>query len=290
MNQVHKETLTQVENALPNRSGLDVEIFGMEGIPQEVLEQHRNRIIQTFYQEQEDRRIATGNPLPGQGGGGPRKKIKYETPEELKARLAEWRARKAAERTAAESGAPPPAAGGTYVCLQFLLFFSSLGRLFAMGWWLTCAALSACPAVPRSAVPARRAVPAARLPRLPGAARRAPRARRPPAEAAGGGRLLERAQRVDGRRAGVWCGDGARGRHRPGDTPGGGGSQVGGAGEEGEEGEGEDVLSGWGGESRGENGGAAEVCAGKVVWVGCCGGSGVRKEGGLLGHGSAGVV
>lgn len=104
MNQVHKETLTQVENALPNRQGLDVEIFGMEGMPADILEQHRNRIIQTFYQAQENRRIATGNPLPGQGSGGhARKKIHFETDEELLKRFAEWRALK-------KAGALPAAA------------------------------------------------------------------------------------------------------------------------------------------------------------------------------------
>ncbi|KAH0494621.1 hypothetical protein TgHK011_001237 [Trichoderma gracile] len=95
LNQVHKETLSQVENALPNRQGLEVEIFGMEGIPQEVLEQHRNRIIQNFYQAQEDRRIATGNPPPGQSKN-PRKKIKIETAEELLKRFAEYRAQRKA--------------------------------------------------------------------------------------------------------------------------------------------------------------------------------------------------
>ncbi|PTB71113.1 hypothetical protein M440DRAFT_1442925 [Trichoderma longibrachiatum ATCC 18648] len=95
LNQVHKETLSQVENALPNRQGLEVEIFGMEGIPQEVLEQHRNRIIQNFYQAQEDRRIATGNPPPGQSKN-PRKKIKIETAEELRKRFAEYRAQRKA--------------------------------------------------------------------------------------------------------------------------------------------------------------------------------------------------
>lgn len=95
MNQVHKETLSQVENALPNRQGLEVEIFGMEGIPQEVLEQHRNRIIQNFYQAQEDRRIATGNPPPGQSKN-PKKKIKIETAEDLLKRFAEYRAQRKA--------------------------------------------------------------------------------------------------------------------------------------------------------------------------------------------------
>ncbi|KAF4505736.1 hypothetical protein G6O67_007654 [Ophiocordyceps sinensis] len=117
LNQVHKETLHQVENALPNRQGLDVEIFGMEGIPHEILDQHRNRIIQNFYQAQEDRRIATGNPLPGQTGQNTRKKIKMETKEELLTRLREWRAMKKTEKEAVAKGvqdgavpgnAPPP--------------------------------------------------------------------------------------------------------------------------------------------------------------------------------------
>ncbi|KAF4124837.1 ZnF C2H2 [Geosmithia morbida] len=93
LNQVHKENLEYVENALPNRQGLEVEIFGMEGIPHEVLETHRNRLVQNFYQAQEDRRLATGNPLPGQAKHQ-RKKIKIETEEELKKRLAEWRAKR----------------------------------------------------------------------------------------------------------------------------------------------------------------------------------------------------
>lgn len=101
MNQVHKETLSQVENALPNRQGLEVEIFGMEGIPQDALEQHRSRIIQNFYQAQEDRRIATGNPASGQAM--PRKKVRVEASEDLLKRLAEFRAQK-------KAGILPPAA------------------------------------------------------------------------------------------------------------------------------------------------------------------------------------
>lgn len=101
LNQVHKETLSQVENALPNRQGLEVEIFGMEGIPQDALEQHRSRIIQNFYQAQEDRRIATGNPASGQAT--PRKKVRVEASEDLLKRLAEFRAQK-------KAGILPPAA------------------------------------------------------------------------------------------------------------------------------------------------------------------------------------
>ncbi|AEO68187.1 uncharacterized protein THITE_2117609 [Thermothielavioides terrestris NRRL 8126] len=111
MNQVHKETLTSVENALPNRQGLDVEIFGMEGVPEDIVQQHNQRIIQNFYTAQAERQAATGNPPRGQSGGqGPAKKIKYETPEEIKKRLAEHRARVAAQKAAAANGVAPPAA------------------------------------------------------------------------------------------------------------------------------------------------------------------------------------
>ena len=107
MNQVHKESLSQVENALPNRQGLDVEIFGMEGIPEEIVQQHNQRIIQNFYQAQADRHAATGNPPPGQNPKRPPKKIKIESPEEIKQRLAEHRARVAAQKAANGGSANP---------------------------------------------------------------------------------------------------------------------------------------------------------------------------------------
>lgn len=109
MNQVHKESLTSVENALPNRQGLDIEIFGMEGVPEDVVQQHNQRIIQNFYTAQAERQAATGNPPRGNSGGqGPTKKIKIETPEELKKRLAEHRAKVAAQKAAAANGTPLP--------------------------------------------------------------------------------------------------------------------------------------------------------------------------------------
>ncbi|TLS29793.1 hypothetical protein PpBr36_01467 [Pyricularia pennisetigena] len=109
MNQVHKESLDKVENALPNRDGLDIEIFGMEGVPEDMLAQHRTRIITNYYEAQEARRAATGNPPPGQSGGqGPAKKIKIETPEEIKKRLAEHKARRALGQTNGNSGSDAP--------------------------------------------------------------------------------------------------------------------------------------------------------------------------------------
>ncbi|KAI4720955.1 hypothetical protein E4T48_02832 [Aureobasidium sp. EXF-10727] len=111
MNQVHKENLTTVENALPNRSAPDIEIFGMEGIPDDVMQQHNQRVSHEFFAAEADRRAATGNPVPGssiQGAAGT-KKPKLESPAELKARLAEHKARKAAEKSGLGSAPDTPA-------------------------------------------------------------------------------------------------------------------------------------------------------------------------------------
>lgn len=106
MNQVHKESLEHVENALPNRQGLDVEIFGMEGLPEEVRKQHEERIVKNYFDAQRERFEATGNPPPGEGR--PTKKIKTEAPEDLKNRFADFRAKKAAAKAAGTTIAPNP--------------------------------------------------------------------------------------------------------------------------------------------------------------------------------------
>ena len=104
MTQVHKETLSVIENALPNRSGLEVEIFGMEGIPDEIVQSHNQRVIQQFAQAEADRRAATGNPGANDAGDGAAKKPKFEAPSDLKKRLAEHKAKKAAEEASGVSG------------------------------------------------------------------------------------------------------------------------------------------------------------------------------------------
>lgn len=111
MNQVHKETLTIVENALGNRSSLDVEIFGMEGIPEDVVQAHNQRIITQFYQAEAERRAATGNAGPGTGSSNAPKKPKFESPADLKKRLAEHKARMAEQAAGGggSSGANTPA-------------------------------------------------------------------------------------------------------------------------------------------------------------------------------------
>ncbi|MCJ1476413.1 hypothetical protein MMC13_005079 [Lambiella insularis] len=100
MTQVHKETLTSIENALPNRSNLDVEIFGMEGIPDDVVSSHNQRVLTQFAQAEAERRAATGNPGPGGAAGGATKKPRIEDTSDLKKRLAEHKAKKAAEQAA----------------------------------------------------------------------------------------------------------------------------------------------------------------------------------------------
>ena len=96
MSQVHKEQLTAVDNALPNRSSLDDEIFGMEGVPDDVIQSHNQRVIAQFQQAEAERQAVTGNPPPGAGSGGqPSKRPKLEDVSDLKKRLAEHKARKA---------------------------------------------------------------------------------------------------------------------------------------------------------------------------------------------------
>ena len=40
--QVHKETIDKVPNSLPTRGNIEIEIYGMEGIPDADLKAHEN--------------------------------------------------------------------------------------------------------------------------------------------------------------------------------------------------------------------------------------------------------
>lgn len=114
MSQVHKEQLSEVDNALPNRSSLDIEIFGMEGVPEDVIQAHNQRVLAQFQQAEAERRAATGNPPPGIAkDGGPAKKPKLEI-SDLKKRLAEHKAKLASEGKPSEasSGSVTPVGAG----------------------------------------------------------------------------------------------------------------------------------------------------------------------------------
>jgi len=85
MEQVHKETLEQVENALPGRESIDLEIFGTEGIPESEVAAHNQRIMAEYAQKEADRRAASG-----QSNGPKKPKIdisKELDPEEIKKKL-----------------------------------------------------------------------------------------------------------------------------------------------------------------------------------------------------------
>lgn len=110
MSQVHKENLTAVDNALPNRAGLDIEIFGMEGIPEDIVQQHAQRVLTTYHQAQAERQAATGNNQASSVTANANKKPKLEQISDLKKRLAEHKAAKlAAEQgSAGNSGNSTP--------------------------------------------------------------------------------------------------------------------------------------------------------------------------------------
>ncbi|KAE8348075.1 hypothetical protein BDV28DRAFT_115312 [Aspergillus coremiiformis] len=113
MSQVHKEQLSAVDNALPNRSSLEVEIFGMEGVPNDIIQTHNQRVVTQFHQAEAERQAQTGNPPPGTGAGGqPAKKPRLENVSDLKKRLAEHKAKKAEVRTGESSGEATPVGAG----------------------------------------------------------------------------------------------------------------------------------------------------------------------------------
>lgn len=95
MNQVHKENLTHVENAIGGRQGLDVEIFGMEGVPGEILDQHNQQVTQKHFAEEAERARVTGNPVRGEYANGqplPHKRKKVdETLDDIEARANQFR-------------------------------------------------------------------------------------------------------------------------------------------------------------------------------------------------------
>ncbi|KAH7066092.1 RING-6 protein [Paraphoma chrysanthemicola] len=95
MNQVHKENLTHVENANPGRQGLEIEIFGMEGVPAEIIDQHNQQVTQAHFAEEAERARLTGNPIRGaytNGTAPPNKRAKVtETLEEIEQRADKYR-------------------------------------------------------------------------------------------------------------------------------------------------------------------------------------------------------
>ncbi|KAF2644401.1 hypothetical protein P280DRAFT_170701 [Massarina eburnea CBS 473.64] len=96
MNQVHKENLTHVENATSGRQNLDIEIFGMEGVPAEIIDQHNQAVTEKHFAEQAERQRLSGNPARGAGfvgedGVKSKRARVHETVEEVESRAEKWR-------------------------------------------------------------------------------------------------------------------------------------------------------------------------------------------------------
>jgi len=119
MTQVHKENLERVENAIPGRQGLEVEIFGMEGVPTEIIERHQQAVKEKHFAEQAERERRTGNPARGtlaNGEARPNKRTKVnEDIDDLEQRAEQY-------RTDRENGVlPPPVAETTEEPVSMLL-------------------------------------------------------------------------------------------------------------------------------------------------------------------------
>lgn len=120
MAQVHKAELHEAPNAIDRRKGLDIEIFGMVGVPDSLINS-RNDVVRRAYENMEAEHVArTGNPLPGSDAAKVRneeareaKKPKVDSKEELKRRVAEAKAKAAARKAAAAAGLPPPSDSST---------------------------------------------------------------------------------------------------------------------------------------------------------------------------------
>lgn len=61
--QVHKEAIDKVPNSLPNRSNIEIEIYGMEGIPAQDLKDHEKNKNGNKSESDDDEPSAKKNKL-----------------------------------------------------------------------------------------------------------------------------------------------------------------------------------------------------------------------------------
>ncbi|KAK3716504.1 hypothetical protein LTR37_006400 [Vermiconidia calcicola] len=105
--QVHKEGIDEIANALPHRGDPNIEIFGTEGIPEDVMAAHKQAVTKEYYRILAEHGHSTGNP-PAKSQkmdpGATNEPKPVESKESIKARAAEFRARKRAEKEARARG------------------------------------------------------------------------------------------------------------------------------------------------------------------------------------------
>lgn len=112
MEQVHKEQLEAVDNAIPGRESIDLEIFGTEGIPESEVAAHNQRILSAFAQREADRRAGSGQS----GSGTKRQKLdisKDLDPEEIKKKLEAHKKAMAAAAAGASNNVVTPGPQGS---------------------------------------------------------------------------------------------------------------------------------------------------------------------------------
>jgi len=99
---VHKEQIDHIENAIPGREGVKPEIYGMIGVPEDLVEERRQDAIRDYKRREAQHIAETGNPLAGSVEAEQRaKRVKVvETKEEIRARVAERIAKNKAEKEA----------------------------------------------------------------------------------------------------------------------------------------------------------------------------------------------
>ncbi|EEB11203.1 conserved hypothetical protein [Pediculus humanus corporis] len=66
--QVHKETIDKVPNSLPNRSNIEIEIYGMEGIPPDDIKEHEKQKA-----SKQSGGVRAGSPSSGEDEPAPKK-------------------------------------------------------------------------------------------------------------------------------------------------------------------------------------------------------------------------
>lgn len=119
MANVHKENITRIENALPGRESMDIEIFGQCGVPEELLAKREAEIREEYARVQAECRARTGNPIKGskeayEMAERAKKKPKIDDEDQKAARRAEVQRRlqalkaKKAAAAAAQNGTTPP--------------------------------------------------------------------------------------------------------------------------------------------------------------------------------------
>ncbi|KAF1990309.1 hypothetical protein K402DRAFT_401163 [Aulographum hederae CBS 113979] len=128
MQQVHKEDLRSIENAIPSRSGIDLEVYGILGYPDDLYAQWKQRKTEEYWREAEERGIKTGNLGQQHNPHQPSKRPKLDSKESIKANKELWKKqkeeakKKAEEAAASASGSPAtPFEGGVSFALPYCL-------------------------------------------------------------------------------------------------------------------------------------------------------------------------